>query len=289
MWVAAVAVFVAAALASSASATFPGSNGEIAFTSYISAHSRHVAALNPDGSGLHTIIGGNSFQPDFSSDGRRIVFVTRTQRGKPPVLATANADGTGVQVIAGTRGFFYPAFSADGSLIAASAPQGMVVMNADGTGKRILEKSFTSGPEFSPTSNTLIYTKYVPRLKSSQIFTIAADGSGRRQLTRTRATNVTPSFTPDGQSIVFSRGPASGRSVQIWRMGSDGSNPTQLTDSAPASKVSPVPSPDGTLIAYDAVVGDRSQIFVMNADGSGQTQLTQPPTGNYTPDWQALP
>ena len=69
-------------------------------------------------------------------------------------------------------------------------------------------------------------------------------------------------------------------------MHADGTNQTQLT-TAPASRATPVWSPDGTKIAFSRQVGDLSDIFVMNADGSGAVNLTNTAaTDDCTPSWR---
>jgi len=44
-------------------------------------------------------------------------------------------------------------------------------------------------------------------------------------------------------------------------------------------------SPDGTRIAFSAVVNGRPDVFIMNADGSGLVNVTQHPAGDASPSW----
>jgi len=61
---------------------------------------------------------------------------------------------------------------------------------------------------------------------------INADGSGREDLTASRAYDVLPAFSPSGDEIVFSRVTFGGGSAraELFVMGSDGANKTQITD-----------------------------------------------------------
>ena len=61
---------------------------------------------------------------------------------------------------------------------------------------------------------------------------INADGSGREDLTASRAYDVLPAFSPGGDEIVFSRATFDRRSEgsELFVMGSDGANKRQTTD-----------------------------------------------------------
>lgn len=63
---------------------------------------------------------------------------------------------------------------------------------------------------------------------AGNIWTMNADGSGRRQLTRDQGRNVNPILSPDGKTIVFQSTRTDTRS-HIFRMDADGSNLKQLT------------------------------------------------------------
>jgi Tol biopolymer transport system component len=81
---------------------------------------------------------GDDGMPDFSPDGRRIVFTSnRDRQGEIYVM---NRDGSGQRRLTRRPGDdFMPSFSRDGTRIAFSALPGTVmVMNADGTGLRRL-------------------------------------------------------------------------------------------------------------------------------------------------------
>ena len=93
-----------------------------------------------------------------------------------------------------------------------------------------------------------------------------ADGSGQRNLTRTRnALNQGALWSPDGRKIAFTRNSGSDPAPEIYVMNADGSGQRRLTRSTAADLV-PTWSPDGRKIAFDG----GGPIYVMNADGSGQ-------------------
>ena len=79
---------------------------------------------------------GDDGMPDFSPDGRRIVFTSN--RDRQAEIYVMNRDGSGQRRLTHRSGDdFMPRFSRDGSLIAfTSLPGTVMVMNADGSGLR---------------------------------------------------------------------------------------------------------------------------------------------------------
>lgn len=85
--------------ANSAGATFPGSNGRLAF--WDSAKTPwQIASMNPDGTGRMVLTSNRrrfSSGPAWSADGLSLAYIT-SGRGLDR-LVTMNADGTGRQLI----------------------------------------------------------------------------------------------------------------------------------------------------------------------------------------------
>ena len=108
-----------------------------------------------------------------------------------------------------------------------------------------------------------------------------ADGSGKRQLTRTGAHNFNPAWSPDGRRIALERAPRLPRQgvsykpgsagYEVYVMNADGSGQQRLRRGGSH----PVWSPDGQKLADLSKRGGNRDIWVMNADGSGQRNLTR--------------
>jgi len=92
-------------------------------------------------------------------------------------------------------------------------------------------------------------------------------------------------FSPDGGRIVFFSD-RSGDVVDLWTVGADGSRPVQLTRGPGHGNGSPHWSPDGRLIAYDALDQDgRSKIYVVEANGGRPRRVSSETHNDFNPSW----
>lgn len=114
------------------------------------------------------------------------------------------------------------------------------------------------------------------------IYTMNADGSGARRLTRSVEEDSWPTYSPDGKHILY-EATETGHSKLVL-IDSDGNNLKSLT-AGPAQDEFPTWSPDGSHIAFTSDRGGHVGIYVMKADGSGVTLLTDHPSNNWFPVW----
>ena len=146
-----------------------------------------------------------------------------------------------------------PRWSPDGTKLAFAADEGMFVVNADGSGLRLLvdhnpDIAFP-GPSWSPDGRQIVYLR--------------TSGSRDAYEAEIRVVDV----TGDNDRVLY----RSGCCIGDWR--------------------SPVFSPDGTMIAFSLMVVDRGQhfvgvyVYVMDADGGDVHRV--PGLGEVA--WQALP
>jgi Tol biopolymer transport system component len=157
----------------------------------------------------------------------------------------------------------------------------LVVMNADGTGERVLRSGID--PEWSPDGRRILFNDRF----GGGIYVMRADGTGAHRI----ATGSDPTWAPDGRRIAFVR------SGDIFSAFANGQGQRRLTRN-PWSDFQPDWSPDGDQIAF---VRERpgklkfctdQNIFVMDTDGSDQANLTRDVgtcelnhLENWSPDW----
>jgi Tol biopolymer transport system component len=162
-------------------------------------------------------------------------------------------------------------------------PLALYVMNADGSGQRLLARDAFTGGAWSPDGQKIAFHRdhhrkfvpgaYTPADSNIEIHVINADGSGERRLTRNPALDQGSTWSPDGRRIAFSRGDGP-LSNQIYIMNADGSGQRRLTQIPGHSSVLAW-LPDGR-IAFVSFHGPNSfDVYLMNTDGSGLRNLTR--------------
>jgi Tol biopolymer transport system component len=167
----------------------------------------HLYVVNADGSGLRRLTRnwtypGQVKQVAWSPDGRTIYFgryLIRTDgsgaRRLPyiPITAVWSPDGRKI------------AFAAKGPEPPPrySSHSDIYVMNADGSGKRMLTHNarYNAEPAWSPDGRKIAFRS--TRNGNRDIYVMNADGSGKRNLTRNPARDGSPSWSPDGRRIAF--------------------------------------------------------------------------------------
>ena len=134
---------------------------------------------------------------DWSPDGSAILFTSHAATDDPQNSSTAEilavrADGSGPpnRLTNNTEEERGPTFSPDGRRIAYSCRKGgpdfeICVMNADGTGQRVLTENTVPDltPSWSPDGRKIVFHRRVGDRAQFQLFVINDDGTGEKQLT----------------------------------------------------------------------------------------------------------
>jgi Tol biopolymer transport system component len=246
--IAAIAAGVGVAAVAGAASSRPDTllRGRIAYNSA----QGDIWVMNADGTGRRRITrsgAGVDFDPDFSPDGKRIVF--RTSRGRyapdPYGIGLEGIFVVGVRTrrerqIQPHHGGLFPAWSPDGRTIAFSG------LRSDG----------------APIDT---------------VHFMRPDGSGRRD---TGAMGECETWSPDGSKLAYCAHDGDGNWA-IWVMDRDGGERRQLTHPTlrlPAGSHGDYPvgwSPDGSRILYQGDADGDREIFVIDADGANRVRLTR--------------
>jgi Tol biopolymer transport system component len=127
-----------------------------------------------------------------------------------------------------------------------------------------------SAGTFSGGNGRIAYVQTVAG--QSQVFTMAANGSDRRQVTNVPGGATAPDWSRDGRTLAFSAG-------GTWIDTSDGAGGTPQQISGDVDALEPSWSPDGTQLAITGVQYtsdgqiETTSIFVLHADGSGDQRI----------------
>ncbi len=168
--------------------------------------------------------------PEWSSDGRWMVFTKKENQGTN--LYLANAKGDPIRQLTDTDfNDKQPSFSPTGTKI---------VFTSDRSGNPDiwildLEKLFVHNltdhpaveghPRWSPQGDKILFYRY--ENGNADLFSINPDGTGAVNLTNSPANELTGAFSPDGQFIAFSRFVKD--NWELFVANADGSHARQIT------------------------------------------------------------
>lgn len=159
------------------------------------------------------------------------------------------------------------------------------VMNADGTGDRVLATDYpASDPAWSPDGLRIAFSQSVN--EQYDLFVMSADGTEVQRLTSDAASDWAVAWTADGASLLFNSDRDSG--YHIHRLDLATGALTEIT-TGPFADYEPAISPDGTRIAFTSNRRgtDNYDVWLAGIDGSEPARLTvgEDVGDSYMPTW----
>lgn len=233
--------------------------GRLLFFSRVPTGNLQLFTANVDGSDVVRLVNDRADYtgPDWSPDGRQIVFASTRGGNANFDLYAMNADGSGIRRIHGTP-----------------------------------DAEFA--PSWSPVGDRIAFQHRTNVRSGWDIYTVKVDGTDLRRITDSLLDDELPDWSPDGSRIVYQAGRTT---RNIYTIRSDGTDLQQLTAYTNTVLGAPAWSPDGSRIAFNSTLhqidtGERSfgeyEIYVMDTDGSNLRQLTHlsgPDRAQLYPSW----
>jgi Tol biopolymer transport system component len=267
------AVVALFALPTAASATMPGENGRILFSAE-TAVGVQMFTVRPSGNGVRQIthVDGDAVNPDWSPNGRRIVFAIGTETSSR--IAIVRPDGSHLRVL----------------------PQPADV--------------FDDQPSYSPNGQWIYFERYTVATNDDAIWRMKTDGSRQQRVLGPFPNGFVtdPNVSPDGRKLSFqgwdgslvgpppNEEPARG----LFTARIDGTHITQIRPYSADETVKADWSPSGLRIAVTENANhfhpdDSANMVTMRLDGSHRRYLTHfhdgvtnAYLGSYSPDGRWL-
>ena len=230
--------------------------------------------------------GSINLNPDFSPDGREIIFTSYKRRN--PDLYRRPLSSPVEVLLSNSKGLnITGSWSPDGSKIALALSKDgdAEIYTIDKDGSRptrlTIDPALDLYPSWSPDGKQIAFVS--DRMGKPQIFIMKASGGDVRRLTTTGNYNVNPRWSPKGDKIAYSR--MVNGAFQIFTISTDGTSDSQLTTEG--SNENPAWSSDGRFICFSSVRSSGNGVYVMRADGSGQKNVSQTKGKYFQPVWSA--
>ncbi len=184
---------------------------------------------------------GDQESADWSPDGTRLAFVSLhlesngLRRGEANIVLMPPTGGNGFVVFRSQGGIppLAPRWSPDGKRIAFEKNDSVLIINADGTGLRLVARVYAPHSlARSPDGSWLAGVRdnreflYSPgafgNLAASTVFVVPAAGGTPRMVSDSTTLNISPVWLRDGSGLLYISSGGGGRDIYEERIGRDG-------------------------------------------------------------------
>lgn len=185
--------------------------------------------------------------------------------------AGASASSSGAIVFSWVRVESRGAEGGEGEEV-AKAPEGGLYAARNGHFNQLTENPLDQQPAFSADGRSIVF------VRSGDIYSMRADGSGQRALTTGPELDSRPRFSPNGRFVLFERRTAGGAPRDLYTVGAGGGRLGALTKT-PDDEHDATFAPDGRAIVYVRSVagaGDSADdLYSVRPSGAGLARLTR--------------
>jgi len=224
------------------------------------------------------------YAPEFSPDGREIVFVNIGSDLWGNQDLWIHSIDTGLRRQLTSQGYVdvsQPVWPKDLDIIYYFSHMGVSMIDSTGGMPRLVPGLGRGAGELSVNRNRIVYVERFGT--ETAVYRVPGRRHHQREQEPKRLfSGMWPKISPDGKKITYS----SDRTglYNIWISDTDGSNPVQITDSR-ISSGAPSWSPDSKRLAFDSSDFGKGDLFTVDLKGGPIRRITSGPAANMAPTW----